>query len=48
MIPIYRVLNEDSATKIAQDWNVKPSGVGYVTRFDAWSSFLERPHLSRR
>jgi len=27
----YPVLNEDYATRIARDWNVKASGVGYVT-----------------
>ena len=30
----YPVLNEDYATRIARDWNVKASGVGYVTRFE--------------
>jgi len=30
----YPVLNEDYATRIARDWSVKASGVGYVTRFD--------------
>lgn len=30
----YPVLNEDHATRIARDWNVKASGVGYVTRFE--------------
>ena len=30
----YPVLNEDYAIRIARDWNVKASGVGYVTRFD--------------
>ena len=29
----YPVLNEEYATKIARDWNVAHSGVGYVTRF---------------
>ncbi|MCU1528802.1 MAG: hypothetical protein JWP75_2565 [Frondihabitans sp.] len=38
----YPVLNEDYATKIARDWNVKASGVGYVTRFDVAKSFLDR------
>ena len=37
----YPVLNEDYATKIARDWNVKHSGVGYVTRFDVRTSFLD-------
>jgi hypothetical protein len=36
------VLNEDYATRIARDWNVKASGVGYVTRFDVAKEFLDR------
>ena len=38
----YPVLNEDYATRIARDWNVKASGVGYVTRFKVEKSFLDR------
>ncbi len=38
----YPVLNEDYATRIARDWNVKASGVGYVTRFRVRTSFLDR------
>ena len=38
----YPVLNEDYATRIARDWNVKASGAGYVTRFDVAAEFLER------
>lgn len=37
----YPVLNEDYATRIARDWNVKASGAGYVTRFSVRKSFLE-------
>jgi hypothetical protein len=29
----YPVLNEEYATQIARDWNVKESGSGFVTRF---------------
>src|SRR5260221_11579094 len=29
----YPVLNEEYATMIARDWNVKHSGAAYVTRF---------------
>jgi hypothetical protein len=36
------VLNEDYATRIARDWNVKHSGVGYVTRFEVVREFLDR------
>ena len=38
----YPVLNEDYATRIARDWNVKASGVGYVTRFEVERAFLDR------
>lgn len=38
----YPVLNEDYATRIARDWNVKASGVGYVTRFEVEKAFLDR------
>jgi hypothetical protein len=37
----YPVLNEEYATKIASDWNVKASGVGYVTRFEVRQDFLD-------
>ena len=38
----YPVLNEDYATRIAREWNVKASGVGYVTRFEVEKAFLDR------
>ena len=38
----YPVLDEDYAIRIARDWNVPASGVGYVTRFEADSEFLTR------
>ena len=38
----YPVLNEDYATLIARDWNVKASGAGFVTRFDVRKAFLDR------
>ncbi len=38
----YPVLNEEYATRIARDWNVKHSGSGYVTRFEVRRSFLDR------
>jgi hypothetical protein len=37
----YPVLNEDYAIRIARDWNVKASGVGYLTRFDVRREHLE-------
>ena len=38
----YPVLNEDYATRIARDWNVKHSGAGFVTRFEVRREFLDR------
>jgi hypothetical protein len=38
----YPVLNEEYATMIARDWNVKRSGAGYVTRFEVRRDFLDR------
>ena len=38
----YPVLNEEYATMIACDWNVKESGSGYVTRFRVRSDYLAR------
>jgi hypothetical protein len=37
----YPVLNEEYATMIARDWNVKASRSGFVTRFDVRRSFLD-------
>ena len=38
----YPVLNEEYATQIARDWNVKSSGFGYVLRFRIEKAFLDR------
>lgn len=38
----YPVLNEDYATQIARDWNVKDSGSGFVTRFHVRKEFLQK------
>ncbi len=38
----YPVLNEEYATRITRDWNVKSSGAGYVTRFAVRADFLRR------
>jgi hypothetical protein len=38
----YPVLNEWYASKIAKEWNVPASGVGYVTRFAVEAEFLSR------
>lgn len=43
----YPVLNEDYAIRIARDWNVPASGVGYVTRFEVESDFLARYPVRR-
>lgn len=41
------MLNEDYATRIARDWNVKASGAGYVTRFDVTKEFLDRYNVQQ-
>jgi hypothetical protein len=38
----YPVLNEEYATQIARDWNVKESGSGFVTRFAIDADFAKR------
>ena len=38
----YPVLNEEYATQIARDWNVKESRAGFVTRFKVDAAFVER------
>jgi hypothetical protein len=38
----YPVLNEEYARKIAESWNVKASGSGFVARFAVRSAFLAR------
>ena len=38
----YPVLNEEYATQIARDWNVKESGAGFVTRFSIDAEFAKR------
>jgi hypothetical protein len=38
----YPVLNEEYATQIAKDWNVKASGSGFVTRFHVDAAFVGR------
>jgi hypothetical protein len=38
----YPVLNEEYARQIARDWNVKDSGVGYVTKFGVRTELLAR------
>jgi len=38
----YPVLNQEYATTIARDWNVKHSGSGYLTRFQVSRDFLDQ------
>ena len=38
----YPVTNEKYAKEIATRWNIKDSGVGYVTRFEVKSEFMSR------
>jgi hypothetical protein len=38
----YPVLNQEYATQIARDWNVKASGAGFVTRFKIDAAFVRR------
>lgn len=43
----YPVLNEDYATRIAREWNLPHSGVGYVTRFQVLRAFLDRYEIQQ-
>ena len=38
----YPVTNEEYAIEITRQWNVPAYGVGYVTRFEVESVFMER------
>ncbi len=38
----YPVTNEQYAVEIATRWNIKDSGVGYVTRFRVRREFMDR------
>lgn len=38
----YPVLQEEYAARIAQDWNVRASGAGFVTRFSVEKDYLDR------
>src|SRR5258708_19607561 len=38
----YPVLNEEYARQIARDWNVKASGAGFVTKFEAERDYLNQ------
>jgi hypothetical protein len=43
----YPVTNERYAAEIASRWNVKDSGVGYVTRFEVRADFMERYEIQQ-
>ena len=43
----YPVTNEEYATQIARDWNVRDSGAGYVTEFAVGSEFLTRYEIQQ-
>ena len=38
----YPVTNEQYATQIARDWNVRHDGAGFVTRFQVSAQFVEQ------
>ena len=38
----YPVMNEEYASHIAREWNVRDSGAGYVTRFEVDAEFARR------
>jgi len=35
-------MNEEYAIQIARDWNVPPSGAGFVTRFPVVKDYLKK------
>jgi hypothetical protein len=43
----YPVTNEAYARQIALEWNIKDSGVGYVTRFEVKKSFMDRYQVQK-
>ena len=43
----YPVTNEQYAVEIATRWNVKDSGVGFVTRFQVLATFMSRYEIQR-
>ena len=38
----YPVTNEEYARQIATQWNIKDSGVGYVTQFEVRKEFMDK------
>ncbi len=43
----YPVTNEQYAKEIATKWNIKDSGVGYVTRFEVKKQFMEQYRIEK-
>ena len=43
----YPVTNQEYAEQIAKEWNVKDSGVGYVTKFHVKTSFMQRYEIQK-
>ena len=43
----YPVTNEEYASWIASNWNVKDSGIGYVTRFEVKKEFMDKYQIQR-
>lgn len=43
----YPVTNEQYAIDIATQWNIKASGVGYVTRFSVKKSFVDNYKIQK-
>jgi hypothetical protein len=43
----YPVANEEYATEIAREWNVKESKIGFVTKFKVRKSFMDRYKIQK-
>ncbi|MBB3061139.1 hypothetical protein [Microbulbifer rhizosphaerae] len=43
----YPVTNEAYAKQIATQWNIKDSGIGYVTRFEVRKPFMDRYQIQQ-
>jgi hypothetical protein len=43
----YPVTNEEYAKQIATQWNIKDSGVGYVTKFEVNKSFMDKYQIQQ-
>ena len=41
----YPVTNEQYAIDISSDWNVKSSGIGYVTKFEVSKEFVDKYNI---